>query len=77
MSKAVKLSDRLVNKAMIRSNAVSRSTAGQIEYWANIGQVAEDNPDLSYSFIKDILIAQQEVKANQLSDYQFGEGDKD
>lgn len=75
MSKAVKISDRLVSKAMTRAKAMSRSTAGQIEYWANIGQIAEDNPDLPYSFIKDILISIEEYKTNQIEDYKFGEGD--
>lgn len=75
MSKAVKISNHLVDKAMSRARAMQRSTAGQIEYWANIGQIAEDNPDLPYAFIKDILISMEEYKANQLENYQFGEGD--
>ena len=74
MARAVKLSEQLVQKAMIRAKALSRSTTGQIEYWANIGQVAEDNPDLPYSFIKDILIASEEAKNDQLDEYCFGEG---
>ncbi len=57
MPHAVKISDKLVNKAAIRARAMSRSTAGQIEYWANIGQIAEDNPDLPFTFIQDILIS--------------------
>ena len=75
MPRAVKLSDELVFKASIRAKVLSRSTTGQIEYWANIGQIAEDNPDLSYAFIKDILIASEEAKSNQLEDYQFDEGE--
>lgn len=75
MARAVKLSERLIMKAAVRAKIVSRSMAGQIEYWANIGQIAEDNPDLSYSFIKNILIAAEEAKAKQLELYQFGEGD--
>lgn len=75
MARAVKLSERLVLKATMRAKIVNRSTTGQIEYWANIGQIAEDNPDLPYSFIKDILIASEEVKAKQLESYQFDEGD--
>lgn len=76
MARAVKLSERLVMKAATRAKIVSRSTTGQIEYWANIGQIAEDNPDLPYSFIKDILIAAEEVKANQLEPYKFDEGER-
>ena len=74
MSRAVKLSEQLVFKAMMRAKVLSRSTTGQIEYWANIGQIAEDNPDLPYSFIKDLLISSEEAKNNQLEEYRFGEG---
>ena len=44
----------------------NRSLAGQIEHWAKIGKIAEENPDLSYEFIKNILIAQEEAKAEKL-----------
>ena len=77
MARAVKLSERLVKKATTRARVMSRSTAGQIEYWANIGQIAEENPDLSYSFIKDILIGLEESQSGQVEDYVFGEGDDD
>lgn len=74
MAHAVKISDQLVNKAMLRAKVMSRSTAGQIEYWANIGQIAEENPDLPFAFIQDILISTEEAKANKLEEYKFGEG---
>jgi len=74
MPKAVKLPDSLVLKAMVRAKALSRSMAKQIEYWAKIGQIAEDNPTLPYSFIKDILIAQEEASFAQLEEYKFNEG---
>lgn len=72
--KAIKISETLVHKALLRAKAMRRSTAGQIEFWANIGQIAEDNPDLSFTFIRDILIAKEEADANQLEEYIFGEG---
>lgn len=75
MSHAVKISDRLVDKAMLRAKAMSRSTAGQIEYWANLGQIVEDNPDLPFMFIQEILISTEEAKVNQLEDYKFNQGD--
>ena len=34
-----------------------RSCASQIEFWAEIGKIAEENPELSYSFIKETLLA--------------------
>lgn len=37
-----------------------RSIPKQIEYWSKIGKIAEENPDLTYALIRDILIADQE-----------------
>ena len=75
MARAVKLSEELVLQATTRAKAMSRSTAGQIEYWAKIGRIAEENPDLSYAFIKDILIGLAENKAKQTEEYQFSSED--
>jgi len=49
----------------------NHSIAKQIEHWARIGRIAEENPDLTYEFIKNILIAQQEAKADKLEVYHF------
>ena len=75
MSTAVKISDELAQKAKIRSKIEKRSIAGQIEYWASTGEIVEENPDLPYSFIKDILIGKGQARNNLLSPYKFGEGD--
>lgn len=69
MAKAVKLSDEIVSNAKVNAKALSRSIAGQIEHWAKIGKLAEENPDLTYDFIKNILIAQQEVAAGDFETY--------
>lgn len=75
MSTAVKISDELAQKAKIRSKVEKRSVAGQIEYWATAGEIVEENPDLPYSFIKDILIGKEQARNSLLSPYKFGEGD--
>lgn len=72
MATAVKLSENIVSDAKVMSKAFNRSIAGQIEYWARIGKIAEENPDLTYDFIKNILIAQQEVLSDKLEAYTFG-----
>lgn len=69
----VKLSKSIVSEARIISKALNRSLAGQIEHWAKIGRLAEENPELTYEFIKNILIAQQEAVANKLEEYVFDE----
>jgi len=43
----------------------------QIEYCAKIGKIAEENPDLSYDFIKNLLIAMEE-NHESLNAYKFG-----
>ena len=73
MSTAVKISDDLFNKAKIQSKVFKRSIAGQIEYWAKIGQMIEENPDLPLPFIQDILIGREQIKNGQGTPYVFGE----
>jgi len=71
MAIAVKLSGDIVSSAQIMSKVLNRSVTGQIEYWAKIGKLAEENPDLNYSMIKNILISKQELKLKQLEPYNF------
>ena len=71
MSVTVKLSDEIVNEAKRYGAVYSRSTPKQLEYWMRIGKIAEENPDLPYSFIQGILIAQQEVADGQVSEFKF------
>ncbi len=72
MSTTIKLSDDLINEAKRYAAVYSRSTPKQIEYWSRIGKLAEENPDLPYSFIQNILLAQQEVSDGQVTPYEFG-----
>jgi len=71
MAISVKLSDDIVAQAKTMSRALNRSVAGQIEYWAKIGKIAEENPDLNYDFIKKLLIAREESQAGVLVPYEF------
>ena len=72
MAKTINLADELVNEAKRYGQIYSRSTPKQIEYWAHIGKIAEDNPNLPYCFIKDILLAKAESEVGELSPYKFG-----
>jgi hypothetical protein len=74
MPKAVKISDELAASAAIFAKVESRSLAGQIEYWAKLGKIADENPDLPLSFIKDILIGQAQIQSGLKTPYTFGEG---
>ena len=75
MATAVKVSDELFTKAKIRSKIFKRSIAGQIEYWAKIGQMVEENPDLPLPFIQDILVGREQIQAGEGAPYIFGDGE--
>ena len=68
----IKLSDELILEARRYADVFSRSIPKQIEYWSRIGKIAEENPDLSYNLILNILLAQKEVGDQQLTPYKFG-----
>jgi len=72
MAKAIKLSDELVNDATAHGKAHHRTPPRQIEYWARIGKIAEENPDLPLGFVKDMLVAIEEVELGDVSEYKYG-----
>ncbi len=72
MATAVRVSEDLVKEAKIYSRIDKRSVTGQIEHWARIGKCAEENPDLTYSLIKEILIGLSELEQGASSEYRFG-----
>jgi len=72
MATAVRVSDDLVNDARKYSKIDHRSLTGQIEHWAIIGKCAEENPDLTYDLIKEILIGIEELDRGEKSEYKFG-----
>lgn len=69
---SVRLDEDLIEKASIIAKAFNRSTPKQIEHWAKIGEIMEDNPDLPYDFVKQAIIAKAEREAGKLEAYQFG-----
>ena len=69
---AIQLSELLIEQAEPYAKAMNRSVAEQIEYWARLGKVAEENPDLPIPMLQDMLVSMEEVKADNLSVYQFG-----
>ncbi len=72
MATAVRVSQELVKEAKIYSKVDKRSITGQIEHWARVGKCAEENPDLTYNAIKDILIGIAELDQGEVTEYQFG-----
>ena len=69
---SVRIDQALFDKATIIAKALNRTTPKQIEHWAKIGEMMEDNPDLPYEFVKQVIIAKAEKEAGKLEDYDFG-----
>jgi hypothetical protein len=72
MATAVRISEELVDEAKRFSRIDHRSLAGQIEHWARMGKCAEENPDLPYTLIKEILMGLDELDENEKTEYKFG-----
>jgi hypothetical protein len=68
MSVNVKLPESLVDQAKHYAQIEHRSIPKQIEHWSKIGKIAEENPDLPFALIRDILIADQE---EPVGEYRF------
>lgn len=72
MATAVRISENLLADARKHSKVEHRSITGQIEHWARIGKCAEENPDLTYGLIKEMLIGIQELDQGEKTEYTFG-----
>jgi len=68
---AIRLSEEIVKAAAACAPFNSRSVPKQIEHWAKIGKVAEENPDLPYTFIKGVLEARSEMEHGDVSPFTF------
>jgi len=69
MAKSIRMDDIFVQEAQVYAEVNHRSVPKQIEHWAQIGRIAEDNPDLPYEFIRDALIASAEIEAGATERY--------
>lgn len=71
-STSIRLDQELLQRATIMGKALNRTTPKQIEHWAKIGEIMEDNPDLPYEFVRQAIIAKAEKEAGKLEAYDFG-----
>ena len=72
MTMAIRISEELVCEAKKYSKIDHRSLTGQIEHWARIGKCSEENSDLTYNLIKEILVGIHELDQNEKTEYHFG-----
>ena len=71
MPTAINLSALLIEEAKPVAQAMNRSVSEQIEYWARLNKVAEENPDLPINILQDMLVSIEEVKAGNTNVYHF------
>ena len=71
-SVSVRLNQELLERATIMARALNRTTPKQIEHWAKIGEIMEDNPNLPYEFVRQAIIGKAEKEAGKLEPYDFG-----
>lgn len=69
MAIPVKLSEALIDDARRIAAAEHRSVPKQIEYYFRLAVIAEENPDLSFSLIREIMKADAELATEE---YTFG-----
>ncbi|MDH4451356.1 MAG: hypothetical protein QE265_12325 [Rhodoferax sp.] len=72
MAVALKLSDESVEDTKAMAAAEHRSVPKQIEYWARIGKLVLENPDMPLRMIQDTMLSFEEAKAGQAVPYQLG-----
>lgn len=70
MATSIRLDDDFVSDVKVHAEAEMRSVPKQIEYWAKIGKIMTDNPDLPYSFVQEALLASEEIKLGKVKRYE-------
>lgn len=68
MAITVKLADHLVNDAKRVAAIEHRSVPKQIEFYYQIARAAEQNPDLTFGLIRELLKSKSEEPSGE---YQF------
>nr|WP_223293732.1 ParD-like family protein [Gallionella capsiferriformans] len=58
----IRIDDTLYEQARTEAQIEHRTIAGQIEYWAMVGRVSLDNPDLPVSFVAESLASMREPR---------------
>jgi hypothetical protein len=69
MGVVVNVDKSLIDKAKTYSAVEHRSVPKQIEHWAKIGRIAEENKELTYDAIKGILLGLADVEAGNIEEY--------
>lgn len=68
----IRMDPRMRKKLEAKARAHQRSLSDQIKYYTFLGMIAEENPDLPLSIIKDILEAREELRQGIKEPYEWG-----
>ena len=60
----VRIDNHLYEQAKNEAKAEHRTIAGQIEFWASVGQAAIDNPELPIDFVVQVLGSMKEPRSD-------------
>ena len=60
MGVPMRVSNEIYSAIKNTATAEYRSIPNKIEFWAQIGKCALENPDLPIEFLKDVLIAKKQ-----------------
>ena len=63
----VRMDKSFVDDVAAHAKTVGRSTPKQVELWARLGRLVEQNPELTYDFIKEAALAKIEYDAGLVS----------
>lgn len=66
---SVNLNSKLIAEATCEGESLNRTPSKQIEHWAKIGKMAEENPDLPYDFLKRVLTGMAELESGKVDTY--------
>lgn len=63
MGVPIRIDEQIYSEAKKVARSEFRSIPNQIEFWANLGKCALDNPDLPIEFIKDLLMSKRQDRS--------------
>ena len=70
-AESLRLPANIIDPARIAAQATHRSIPKQIEHWTIIGRIAEENPDMTFEEINNILIADAEFNNGKSEPFVF------
>lgn len=73
MNNTIRLPQGIIELAKKHADYNLRTISKQIEYWITIGMIADDNPELTASFIKQNLKSLKEAVNSDITDFKMQE----